>query len=297
MKKNIWIKNHLPYIILLIPALVLYLTFCMYPFITTIGYSFTNYSQNRLIDFKFIGVENYIKVFNNDLLVTAIKNSVIYAVLMTVLQPLGAIPLAVWLDKKIRTKNILRSIFFLPAVFSPLVIGYLWNYIFANVEGGLVNGVLIKMGLPMINFLGDPDLALYTVVFTQLWQWIGWAMIIYIANLQSIPTDFYEAAKIDGATNMQCFWRITLPMLQPATSVVVITAMIGGLKVFDVIQSLTKGGPGFATETIMTAMVRKSFSEGNYGLGSAFGVVFLILVLIITAVIMQGLGRWEERLK
>jgi raffinose/stachyose/melibiose transport system permease protein len=295
MKKK-FVKNHGPYLLLLAPALLLYLVFKVYPFISTIGYSFTNYSVKRLIEFDFVGFKNYISVFNSDLLTSAIKNSIVYAGLMTILQPLCAIPLAVLLDRKIIGRNILRSAFFLPAVFSPLVIGFLWSFIYSNTKGGLINGMFLRLGLPMINFLGDGDIALFAVVFSQLWQWIGWAMVIYMANLQTIPKSYYEAAKIDGAGNMQSFWLITLPMLQPATAVVIITAMIGGLQVFDVIHSLTGGGPGFATETIMTAMVRKSFAEGQYGLGSAFGVVFLIIVLLITLIIMRYLKQWEEKL-
>lgn len=295
--KNKFIKNHGPYILLLAPALLLYMVFKVYPFVSTIGYSLTNYSTKRLTEFDYVGLKNYINVLNSDLMTTAIKNSVIYAVLMTIFQPVCAIPLAVLLDTKLKGRNIFRSVFFLPAVFSPLVIGFLWSFIYANTKGGLINGVLVKSGLPMVNFLGDADIALYAVVFTQLWQWIGWAMVIYMANLQTIPKTFYEAARIDGANSLQAFWKITLPMLQPATAVVVVTAMVGGLQVFDVVHALTGGGPGFATETIMTAMVRKSFTEGQYGLGSAFGVVFLIIVLLITLFIMRYLKKWEAKLQ
>lgn len=255
-------------------------------------YSLTDYTVMKQTGLSFVGLRNFKEVFEYDMLLAGIKNSIVYAILMTVFQTVFGILLAVALDKKLKTKNILRSVFFLPAVFSPLVIGFLWNYLMSTSDSGLINRALTSIGLDKINFLGDSSLALYSVVFTQLWQWTGWAMVIFLANLQSISRDYYEAAEIDGASSSQQFWNITLPLLQPSVSVVSVTAMIGGLKVFDIIMSLTNGGPGNATQTIMTAFIKTSFDEGFYSVGSAYGVLFFGAVLVLTMLLMKLLNKW-----
>lgn len=284
--------REIQYSAFIIPALVFYLLFCVYPFITMFYYSVTDYSVAQMTDLSFIGFKNYSKVFDNDLLMAGFKNSIIYALLMTVFQTTFGIILAVWLDRKFVGRNILRSIFFLPAVFSPLVIGFLWNYLMSTSDFGLINRGLTLLGLAKINFLGNANIALYSVVFTQLWQWTGWAMVIFLANLQGISKDLYEAAEIDGASAWQKFWRVTLPLLQPSVNVVSVTAMIGGLKVFDIILALTDGGPGNSTQTIMTAYIKTSFTEGAYNEGAASGVVFFAVVMIITILMMKVLGKW-----
>ncbi len=248
----------------------------------------------KLTNLKFVGLENFRSIFDSDLLMISIKNSLIYALLMTVFQTTFGLILAVFLDRKLKTKNILRSMFFLPAVFSPLIIGYLWSYLMSTSDFGLINSAITALGFEKINFLGNPDLALYSVVFTQLWQWTGWAMVIFLANLQSIPKDLYEAAEIDGANSWRKFWKVTLPLMQPSVNVVAVTAMIGGLKVFDIIFALTEGGPGNSTETIMTAYIKTVFNEGFYAKGAAFGVVFFIAVMMITMVMMSFLRKWGE---
>jgi len=290
------LKRELNYAVFLMPAFLFYLLFCVYPFVSMFYYSVTDYSIMKMTDLRFVGFENYSAIWDNDLLIKGLKNSVIYAVFMTVFQTAFGIMLAVALDKKLKTRNLLRSVFFLPAVFSPLVIGFLWNYLYSTSDLGLINQAVTALGFEKINFLGDADIALYSVVFTQLWQWTGWAMVIFLANLQSIPKDYYEAAEIDGASTWRQFWQITLPMLHPSVSVVAVTAMIGGLKVFDIIMSLTDGGPGNATQTIMTAYIRTAFNEGLYNYGAAFGVVFFIVVMLLTLFLMQFLKKWGDRL-
>lgn len=260
-------------------------------------YSVTDYSVAKMTDLNFIGFVNFTKVFDNDLLMAGFKNSLLYAILMTVFQTAFGIILAVLLDRKLKTRNLLRSAFFLPAVFSPLVIGFLWNYLMSTSDFGLINRALTALGLGKINFLGDADIALYSVVVTQLWQWTGWAMVIFLANLQSISKDLYEAAEIDGATPWRKFWGVTLPLLQPSVNVVAVTAMIGGLKVFDIIMALTDGGPGNATQTIMTAYIKTSFTEGAYNEGAASGVVFFVVVMIITLLLMKALGKWGRNVQ
>ncbi len=281
------------FIVFLLPALLIYVLFSIVPFLYTVFYSFTDYTDMNPVNLHFVGLRNYLKVFDTPLMTTAIKNSVIYAVLLTSFQTILALPLAVILDKKLKTKNLLRAVYFFPAVFSSLIIGYLWNFIMSSSDYGLVNNLLHRMGLETFNFF-TAERALYSVIFTQVWQWTGWAMVIYLANLQSISKDLYEAADIDGTSGLQKFFYITLPLMCPSVKIIVVTGLIGGMKVFDIIYSMTSGGPGDATETVMTVMMKKGISDGFYSTGAAFGVCFFAIVLVISALVTKLMGKWSE---
>lgn len=282
--------------IFIVPALVIYLVFCILPFLYTIYYSFTDYTDMNPVNLSFVGLKNYLKVFDTPMMLTAIKNSVIYAILLTGFQTLLGLPLAVVLNKKLKTRNLLRAVFFFPAVFSSLIIGYLWNFIMSSSDFGLINNLLHKFGIETINFF-TANRALYSVILTQVWQWVGWAMVIFLANLQSISPELYEAASIDGASGMNRFFSVTLPLMCPSVKIVVVTGLIGGMKVFDIIYSMTSGGPGNATQTVMTVMMKKGISDGFYSTGAAFGVIFFVIVLCISAVTTKFMGKWSEAIE
>ncbi len=281
------------FILFILPAFLIYLLFSIVPFLYTVFYSFTDYTDMNPVNLHFVGISNYLKVFDTPLMTIAIKNSVVYAILLTSFQTILALPLAVVLDKKLKTRNLLRAVYFFPAVFSSLIIGYLWNFIMSSSDYGLVNNLFHRMGLDTFNFF-TANRALFSVIFTQVWQWTGWAMVIYLANLQSISKDLYEAADIDGASGLQRFFYITLPLMCPSVKIIVVTGLIGGMKVFDIIYSMTSGGPGNATETVMTVMMKKGISDGFYSTGAAFGVCFFIIVLIISAFVTKLMGKWSE---
>ena len=282
--------------VFILPAFVVYLLFSIVPFLYTFYYSFTDYTDMNPVNLSFVGLKNYIKVFNTPLMITAIKNSVLYAIMLTSLQTILALPLAVLLDKKLKTRNLLRAVFFFPAVFSSLIIGYLWNFIMSSSDYGLINNLLHQLGLGTFNFF-TADRALFSVILTQAWQWTGWAMVIYLANLQSISPDLYEAADIDGAGGIKKFFYVTLPLMCPSVKIIVVTGLIGGMKVFDIIYSMTSGGPGNATETVMTVMMKKGISDGFYSTGSAFGVCFFAIVLVIRAVVTKLMGKWSDSIQ
>ena len=282
--------------VFILPAFVVYLLFSIVPFLYTFYYSFTDYTDMNPVNLSFVGLKNYIKVFNTPLMITAIKNSVLYAIMLTSLQTILALPLAVLLDKKLKTRNLLRAVFFFPAVFSSLIIGYLWNFIMSSSDYGLINNLLHQLGLGTFNFF-TADRALFSVILTQAWQWTGWAMVIYLANLQSISPDLYEAADIDGAGGIKKFFYVTLPLMCPSVKIIVVTGLIGGMKVFDIIYSMTSGGPDNATETVMTVMMKKGISDGFYSIGSAFGVFFFAIVLVISAVVTKLMGKWSDSIQ
>ena len=282
--------------VFILPAFIVYLLFSIVSFLYTFYYSFTDYTDMNPVNLSFVGLKNYIKVFNTPLMMTAIKNSVIYAIMLTSLQTILALPLAVLLDKKLKTRNLLRAVFFFPAVFSSLIIGYLWNFIMSSSDYGLINNLLHQLGFGTFNFF-TANRALFSVILTQAWQWTGWAMVIYLANLQSISPDLYEAADIDGAGGIKKFFYVTLPLMCPSVKIIVVTGLIGGMKVFDIIYSMTSGGPGNATETVMTVMMKKGISDGFYSTGSAFGVCFFAIVLVISAVVTKLMGKWSDSIQ
>ena len=284
------------FVIFILPALIIYLLFSIIPFLYTIYYSFTDYTDMNPINLHFVGLKNYIKVLQTPVMLAAIKKSVIYAILLTGFQTLLGLPLAFVLNQKLKSRNLLRAVFFFPAVFSSLIIGYLWNFIMSSSDFGLINNILHQLGLGTLNFFTSKN-ALYSVILTQIWQWTGWAMVIFLANLQSISPDLYEAAEIDGANGLKKFMYVTLPLMCPSVKIVIVTGLIGGMKVFDIIYTMTSGGPGDATQTVMTVMMKKGISEGFYSTGSAFGVCFFIIVLAISAIVTKLMGKWSEAIQ
>lgn len=285
-------KKQLSYIVLIVPAFLVYALFYLYPVISTFAYSFTDWSLISK-NTSFVGFDNYKALLEDDVVGIGIRNSIVYAILMTIIQNALAIPLAVALDRHLFTKNILRAIFFAPAVLSPLVVGFLWSYIMSSLEYGPFNLILKMIGLEPVNWLGEPKIALYSILLTQVWQWTGWAMVIYLANLQGISRELYESASIDGASRWKSFWKVTLPLLIPSITINTVLSMVGGLKVFDIIYSLTSGGPGHATESIVTVILYRAFTDNKLGYASSFAVVFTLFVIIVTSIQLRLMKRWE----
>lgn len=294
MKKAYKMKNGAPYVIMVLPALLVFVTFFILPLIFTAKYSFyswTNFSQ----EITFNGLENYRKIFDAPILAKGIKNTLIFAFVTVTVQSLISLPVSVFLNSKIKGSNIYRAIYFAPAVLSTLVVGYLWKYLMSSSDYGFINQVLTGMGFEKVNFLGNAQIALFAIITISVWQWFGWSMVIYLGSLQSISEELYEAASVDGANGLQKFWHITIPGLAPAIKINFVTSTISGLKIFDLILATTNGGPAHQTETILSLMFSK-FSDGNYGYASAFGMVFLLVSMLVAAVMLGVFKKWEDRL-
>lgn len=289
------VKYEFPYVLMILPAIAVFLVFFIAPLLYTAKYSFYNWT-NFSPDIVYSGIENYKKLLQDTSVGTGIRNSLKYAICTVLIQNLISLPVSVMLNTKLKGRNLYRAIFFAPAVLSTLVVGYLWKYLLSASDYGFVNQVLTSLGFGSVNFFGDSRLALNMVIFTQVWQWFGWSMVIYLGNLQSISEDLYEAAAIDGAGVLHRFWHITIPGLAPAIKINLITGMISGLKVFDIVVALTGGGPAHKTETILTLMYQK-FSNGNYGYAASFGITFLFVSLALAAVLLGGFRLWERRLE
>lgn len=289
-------KRDIIYFWMVLPAFVGFFVLYITPTIMSFLYSLTNWSVYNA-NIRFAGLENYRKIFTDDKTVAALVHSVKYALMITVVQNTLAIVLAVLLNRKSKAANFVKSVTFLPAVLSIMVVGYLFQYIMTSADGGLLNMIIEFFGGRPVNWLGDEKIALYSVLITQVWQWTGWSMVIYIANLKSIDSSLYEAAQIDGASGIQRFFRVTLPLLYPAVSFNVLMSLIGGMKMFDAVFVMTKGGPGYATETIMTTLIREGFNSGRTAYACAFAVIFFILVFVFSQTLTFFFNKWEEAIQ
>lgn len=282
------------YMLMVLPALSGFLILFILPTLMSFSYSFTNWSVYKP-QIKFIGMDNFGKLFSEKQNLAAIAHSVAYALVITVVQNVLAILLASFLfNTKGKSSDFVKSCCFLPAVLSILVVGYLFKYIMTSADYGVLNYVLSLFGIGSVNWLGDSNLALWSVLSTQVWQWTGWSMVIYMANLKSIDTSLYEAARIDGAGGVDVFTRITLPLLYPAASFNILMSLIGGLKVFDAVFAMTGGGPGYASETIMTSLIREGFNNGRNAYACAFAMVFFAIVFVVSRVVTTILNKWER---
>ena len=161
------------------------------------------------------------------------------------------------------------------------VMGLVWRYIFSPLDSGVVNNVLVKLGIDTLPWLADPSLAKFAIIFIAVWSGTGWHATLYLAYLQAIPKDLYEQATIDGAGPFQRFFHITVPQLIPGIAVSTFLLISGGLKVYDLPYTLTKGGPGYSTYTITQSIIQRGVAQGDYGVGSALAVIFTIATLIV----------------
>ncbi|AEI43383.1 carbohydrate ABC transporter permease [Paenibacillus mucilaginosus] len=276
---------------LLLPALLIYVVFYVLPTLIGLFYSFTDWRlDSETIEFN--GLYNFERIFTDETLLLAIKNTIIFAVVTVIGKNVLAILLAVALNMNLKTRNALRAIFYAPSIVSVLVISLLFTPMLRS--EGLLNGILDAVGLDflMMSWLTDPSIIMLTISGLSIWQYTGFQMAIYLAGLQSISKDYYEAARIDGAGSWSSFVHITLPLLWPAININVMLTLIGGLKVFSEVFVLTGGGPGNASQVIGTIILR-AFGEGNWGLGTAVNTLLFIAVTLISIPLLLYMRRKE----
>lgn len=263
-----------------LPALFLVCFFIVYPFLNGIRISFTNWNGFSQT-YSYVGFDQYKRMLFDPDTWLIVKNTLLYGLGSTIFQNVIGLLYALLLNQSIRMKSITRTIIYLPVIISPLIMGYIW-YFFFSYEGGALNDVLQVFGFDAVNLLGNPDINTWLIVFVNTYQFVGIAMIIYLAGLQSISKDFYEAAQIDGATPFQRFRRITLPLLIPSITINMVLNIIGGLKLFDVIISLTGGGPGNASQSMSTFMYSLYFAKQDAGYAATQGVLMAVIILILS---------------
>lgn len=277
---------------LIVPALALYALIVLYPTISGAVYAFTDW-RGQAAGTSFTGWDNFTRMFSDVAARAALGNTVLIAVVVTAVQTVLGLALAIALNSALVTRNLLRTLFFAPALLPPVVIAFLWQFILT--PSGPLNTVLRGIGLDALaqNWLGDSSIALWTVMGVMIWQNVGMSMVIYLAGLQGIPGELIESASLDGATWWQRLRMITVPLLIPATTVVMSLILISSLKVFDQVFAMTGGGPGYSTETLSVIMYKEAFVSGRFGYAAAIALVLTMIVFAFAMVQLAALRRFQ----
>lgn len=276
----------------LVPGLLVFVTVAVIPTLIGIYFSFTDATVG--LAGNFVGLENYVSIFGNEIAFPALLRTILLTVIVTILQNVLGLALALALNSQIKSRHFLRVLFFLPFVLAPLVTGYIWQLMLAN--DGAINSVLRAVGLGEAaqSWLSQPSTAFLAIIIAMVWQYTGSTMVIYLAGLQSVPQEVVEAAALDGASGFRMFWSVVRPFLAPAITVNFTLTLIGGLRVYDQVVALTAGGPAGTTETISTLIVKYAFTFGEFGYGSALAVLLTIFVLIAAGLQYLGLQKQAQ---
>lgn len=276
-----------------LPALTIFAIFFIYPVASSFYISLTKWN-GLSPELKFVGLDNFSKIWGDKHFWQALGNTFRYALFATTIQNVLGMILALAATNKVFRG--FRVLFLIPPLLSSIAMGSIWKYMFA--PNGALNQILSGIGLEAgtQSWLGNPDIALYSLVATTIWRWVGLSMIIYLAGLQSIPELIQEAASIDGVNVWQRFRHITFPLIAPAFTINIVLSMIGSLKEFDLIYIMTQGGPGRATESITSFIFRQAFDFNKFGYGTAVAVVMFIIILVLSLVQLNYLtGREVQR--
>ena len=287
-------KENAENVLFTLPALLLVIIMMYVPFIMSGYYSLTEWNGISKTP-VFIGLANFRKLFSNS---SIFAGTILFTIRYTLLFMIGsnviALILAVALTKKFSAANVFRGLFFIPYIMSLTIVGFIWKFIFTKGFEKLFG--LTGMGFLNYSWLGDPHLAFYSIVLVGIWQALGFYIVLYIAGLQAIPQDVLEAAVVDGAGPVQKFFRVTLPLLGPSITTCIFMSLTNGLKVFDIILALTKGGPGTSTYSTTMQIYQEAFTNNNYGLGSAEAILYFIFVLITTQLVLRLMKKLEVNL-
>lgn len=274
-----------------LPATIIYAVLFLYPTIASLFFSLTRWT---LFEATFIGLENFLQFFKEPFLVQGLINTLIYGAVTSGLKVVLGLLLAVLLTSQIIGRGYLRAVVFFPVLVSTVGVGITFTVMMHPTEG-VINETLEMIGIKGPGWLTDPRFAIYSVALVDVWKGVGLATVIYIAGIASIPRDYYEASTIDGAGSFQNFCNITLPLVRPATVTVIVLSLIGGLRSFDLIWAMTRGGPGF-TSDVIASVIYKQYQAGFYGLSTAGNVVLFVLVAIIIVPLSWFLNRRQVEL-
>ena len=276
-------KEALQGIIYVLPSFILIMAFCIIPIFMSGYFSFTSY--NIMTPPKFVGLENYERVFQDGYVADAAKNTLLYVLMTVPAQTILSLVFAAFLAYKMQNKTggFLRSVMFIPVIASAVTAGTIWRIIL-NTEGGVLNNILNFFHLDSVNWLGSTKTALISICIVAVWKNVGYFLVIYYAGIMGISKDLYEAAKVDGATSIQQFFKITLPMLKPITYLVVTLGIIWSFQVFDLAYLMTGGGPGRATVTLVMGIYNAAFKQYKMGYACAMAMLLLLIVVIINVI-------------
>ncbi|MBG0567277.1 carbohydrate ABC transporter permease [Actinoplanes aureus] len=274
-----------------LPAAIVYGVLFLIPTFASFYFSLTRWT---LFESHFIGLDNFVQFFQEPALVKGFVNTLIYGVVTSGAKVVLGLLLAVLLTSRIVARGYLRSVVFFPVLVSTIGVGLTFT-VLMNPEQGLINQTLATVGIEGPGWLTDPSYALLSVALVDVWKGVGLATLIYIAGIVSIPQEYFEAARVDGAGAWANFRHLILPLARPATVTVIILSLIGGLRSFDLIWAMTRGGPGF-TSDVIASVIYKQYQAGFYGLSTAGNVVLFVVVTAIVLPLSRFLNRKEVEL-
>lgn len=275
-------KTKINIVLFLLPAFMIYFVFQIIPIIGAVYFSLVNWNGIAGTMPEFVGVQNYIQAFQNPGFILALKNMIKMVVISVIFHTPIALLMAVAINTGCRGVRLFKALFFVPTVFPLTAVGLMWYFIF--MPTGVFNSLLKFVGLnSMVNpWLVDKATAMNTIIFVNVWAGVGYYMVILLAGLTTIPSDVYEAVSIDGANSIQKFFYITVPMLKPILSMCILMDIIGSIKVFDLVFAMTGGGPNGLTNLPTTLMYNEAFKYQHYGMGSAIGIIIMVICMIGT---------------
>ncbi len=266
-----------------LPGLFLYSIFFLYPTASALFYSFTDW--DGLSDaYQFVGLGNYERALTGDTIFRkTVGNNLKFMLMVVIFQTLTALAFAMIVLKNTKANVFLRALYFFPTILSSVSVAFIWSFIY-DPSLGILNQILELLGLDFLqqNWLGNSDIAIYSLAITQIWFHAGQMLIIFVAGLQAIPEDLYEVAKIEGAGKWQTFRSVTWPLLAPSATIVIAYTTIQSFKAFDLVFAMTGGGPNNSTEIIATYIFDVAFRSYNFGYASSISVLFMIIIAIIT---------------
>lgn len=271
-------KSYVPYLFLM-PNLLIFSVFIVFPALFGIVYSFHKY--DGLNPMEFVGFRNYASLLQSREFWEVMRRTFVYVVTAVPLIFAGALLIAMMLVQEIRGRGLFRAVYYWPVMISFIIVGLTWKWILGD-SFGVVNYLLERIGLEPVKWLSDPTYAKLSVILATLWSRIGFYMVIFIAGLQSIPQDYYEAARIDGANRIRTFFNITLPLLKPTSLLVLILSVIEAFKQYPLMMALTGGGPGKATTNIVQYIYQTGFIKMQLGMASAMSVVLFVIIAVFT---------------
>ncbi|GBF76137.1 hypothetical protein PA598K_04585 [Paenibacillus sp. 598K] len=277
----------------MVPGLLVYVTFWILPILLTFHYSLTDTNGFGSL-YNYVGLDNYRALLKDGTLVNSAGNTLQYTVASIILTNLLALGLALLLNAKLRLRGIYRTFTYLPTLFSTIVVGFIWGFIYLPDYGMLaLLGQSVGFADLELNLLGDASTALWATVIVDVWKGFGGVMIIYLAGLQSVPGELVESAQIDGARSWHILRHIKLPLIAPAITINLSLGLVNGLKQFDYIYTMTQGGPGKSTRTLMFDMFRMAFTESQFGKAAALGVISFVFISIATFALVHFLRTKE----
>lgn len=274
-----------------LPAGLVYGVLFIVPTFASFYFAFTRWS---LAETEFIGFDNFVTFFTEPRLATGFTNTLVYAVVTSLSKVVLGLALAVLLTSGIFARGYLRAVVFFPVLVSTIGVGITFK-VLLDPFNGIVNRALAAVGIDGPGWFTDPSLALLSIAAVDVWKGLGLATLIYIAGIVAIPHEYYEAARVDGASGWATFRNVTLPLVRPATVTVVILSLIGGLRSFDLIWAITGGGPGFASDTI-ASVIYKQYAAGFYGLSTAGNVILFVVVTAIVLPLYLFINRKSKEL-